>query len=79
MIDTCVCCGRYVPEGSLVCSLCLSRYVEKEGKTYANNGQYDSFELRSHPAGVPDGISQKDINGKLHQNVWKTGKEKHHE
>lgn len=27
--DTCVCCGNYVPEGSIVCSECNRRYASK--------------------------------------------------
>ena len=27
MIDTCVCCGEYVPEGRMVCPLCVDRYM----------------------------------------------------
>lgn len=32
MEDRCVCCGRYVPEGRLVCPLCEAKAYEEEGE-----------------------------------------------
>lgn len=29
-MDYCVCCGAYVPEGTMVCSSCWKRYMENE-------------------------------------------------
>ena len=28
-MDRCVCCGRYVPEGSMVCSYCINNGTER--------------------------------------------------
>lgn len=28
--DICVCCGKYVPEGSLVCLNCIERISQKD-------------------------------------------------
>ena len=27
-LDYCVCCGEYVPEGTMVCRVCWKRYME---------------------------------------------------
>lgn len=32
MLDFCVCCGEYVPEGTMVCRSCWKRYMEGEEK-----------------------------------------------
>lgn len=29
-MDFCVCCGEYVPEGTMVCQSCWKRYMEDE-------------------------------------------------
>lgn len=74
MIDTCVCCGGYVPEGSMVCSLCLSRYVEKEGKTHAGNEPDDLAGLRHYPSRGAVGFHRKIKGGKRYHNDKKTGR-----
>jgi len=38
MTDTCVCCGEYVPEGRMVCPLCVAKYMEKEEKPNGKDG-----------------------------------------
>ena len=38
MIDTCVCCGEYVPEGRMVCPLCESKTEKKEDESDGKNG-----------------------------------------
>lgn len=37
MIDTCVCCGEYVPEGRMVCPLCVSKCEKKEDEACKND------------------------------------------
>lgn len=32
MIDTCVCCGEYVPEGRMVCPQCEAKTDERNGE-----------------------------------------------
>lgn len=34
MIDTCVCCGNYVPEGMMVCPYCESRVYDSDGNKF---------------------------------------------
>ena len=31
-MDRCVCCGRYVPEGSMVCSYCIQDNVDRSAE-----------------------------------------------
>ena len=37
MIDTCVCCGEYVPEGRMVCPLCVYKFEKKEDEPNGEN------------------------------------------
>lgn len=37
MIDTCVCCGEYVPEGRMVCPLCVYKSEKKEAEQDREN------------------------------------------
>lgn len=37
MIDTCVCCGEYVPEGRMVCPLCVSKGEKKADEACKND------------------------------------------
>ena len=30
IIDRCVCCGEVIPEGSMVCPVCLGKWKESE-------------------------------------------------
>ena len=36
-IDTCVCCGEYVPEGRQVCPACEANANKKEGEDYGKH------------------------------------------
>lgn len=46
MHDTCVCCGAYVPEGSMVCPNCLDKYISKGG-TMQRNKTFEWMEINS--------------------------------
>lgn len=35
--DTCVCCGKYVPEGRQVCHTCEANAGEKKGEDYGKH------------------------------------------
>lgn len=48
-IDTCACCGEYVPEGTMVCQNCLEKSNErlKQGSNRKNTkmGNCQKYEL----------------------------------
>ena len=52
MIDNCVCCGEYVPEGRMVCPACEKKYGEKEGEDYNKYGSFDLEQLRAELFGL---------------------------
>ena len=55
MIDTCVCCGGYVPEDSMVCQTCQKRAEEQTPKSFKRitretiMGDYGSNEVYADP------------------------------
>ena len=55
MIDTCVCCGNYVPEGYMVCSACQKRADNPAPKSFKRitrvtiMGDYGSEEVYNDP------------------------------
>lgn len=58
MIDTCVCCGEYVPESRMICPTCEKKYEEKDGD---NNNRYGSFNLEQlrHRRGMGSGTERR--------------------
>ncbi len=46
MIDICVCCGEYVPEGKMVCPICVRKYTKKEENADAGNRSSHLVKLR---------------------------------
>lgn len=58
--DVCVCCGQYVPEGSMICPMC----VEKSNRNVQERSDTREYqELQSHLRKIPihvSGISQNE-------------------
>ena len=44
MIDTCVLCGEYVPEGTMICDNCKTKYLKEDDpdKRYASKDMIET-------------------------------------
>lgn len=56
MSDNCVCCGRYVPEGRMVCPICEAKGLEGPGKRAAICAY-----LREYHTGKERAVSSRDL------------------